>query len=356
MISVAAIGSSHPRAPLNIGDDSESADSIAEALAHVDENSGGTVPPLVSIGMPVYNGERFLREAVQSLLAQSFSDFELIISDNASTDGTADLCKELVAGDPRIIYYRQARNIGGAANFNFLLAKARGKYFKWAACDDVCRPSLLQACVDVLEHEPGAILSFARVDKIGEGGEDLGSFTAGLGVRGESPPARFARQLRMPGWAVPTQVYAMMPTANLRRAGGLGGYPGSDLVLFAALSLEGEFVELPDVLAFRRIHAQNSDILYKSDVDLAIGWFGAGATGKSLPKLRRCREYLRAIGRAPVTPWQKAVSVVLLAGKLFIGPGAALGRRVMLREALACARRLVAGKKKTVADPSAPHT
>lgn len=297
------------------------------------------VPPLISIGMPVYNGERFLRAALQSILEQSLSDFELIISDNASTDGTAAICREFAAADPRIRYHRQPHNIGGAANFNFLLAQARGRYFKWAACDDVCQPSLLQLCLNALERDRGAVLSFSHVDKIGEDGGNLGPFTRDLGVPGAAPCARFARQLRMPGWCVPTQVYAMVRTASLRRAGGLGNFPGADLVLFAALALEGAFVEIPEVLAFRRIHADNSDVLYKSDVDLAIGWFGAAARGKSMPKLRRSREYLRAIGRAPLSPWQKGACLGLLANKLLFAPGAALGRRMMLRDALVLVRR-----------------
>ncbi|MCT7961886.1 glycosyltransferase family 2 protein [Laspinema sp. D1] len=92
--------------------------------------------PKVSIGMPVYNGEPFIREALDSLLAQTFTDFELIISDNASTDGTEAICQEYAAKDKRIRYIRQTENRGAAANFQFVLDEAVGEYFMWAAHDD----------------------------------------------------------------------------------------------------------------------------------------------------------------------------------------------------------------------------
>ena len=93
--------------------------------------------PKVSIGMPVYNGEKYIREALDSLLAQTFTDFELIISDNASTDGTEAICREYAARDPRIRYVRQSENRGPTANFHFVLDEAVGEYFMWAAYDDL---------------------------------------------------------------------------------------------------------------------------------------------------------------------------------------------------------------------------
>src|ERR1035437_6848500 len=96
-----------------------------------------TPSPKVSIGMRVYNGGKYIRRALASLLAQTFTDFELIISDNASTDGTEAICREYAAGDPRIRYVRQGENLGAMANFRFVLNEAGGEYFMWAAHDDV---------------------------------------------------------------------------------------------------------------------------------------------------------------------------------------------------------------------------
>jgi glycosyltransferase involved in cell wall biosynthesis len=295
----------------------------------------------VTVALPVYNGERYVGEAIDSLLDQTFADFELIISDNASTDRTAAICQDYAERDPRISYYRQQRNIGGSGNFNFLLAQARSRYFKWAGSDDVCKPSLLQSCFDILEREPKVVLAYSRVDKIGEDGSNLGVFTEGMDLREASPLARFSRQIRMHGWLAPTQVYGLVRTDLLRALGGLGPFPGSDLVLFASMSLLGEFAEIPEVLAFRRIHAENSDIRYKSDADLAVGWFRNGDSAhKKLHKWRRSGEYVKAIGHLRIPLWQKAASIAMLGGKLLVGPDAALGRRVMLGEVTTLARRL----------------
>ena len=119
--------------------------------------SGGV--PSVSIGMPVFNGERTLLAALDSLLAQSFTDFELIISDNASTDQTESICREYAARDNRIRYVRQGTNIGAAANFKFVLAEARGEYFMWAACDDMRSPNFVEVNARFLSANPCYVAS-----------------------------------------------------------------------------------------------------------------------------------------------------------------------------------------------------
>ncbi|MCC6007831.1 MAG: glycosyltransferase [Rhodobacteraceae bacterium] len=116
--------------------------------------------PRVSIGMPVHNGARYLRGAVESFLAQSFTDFELIISDNASTDRTEAIAREFARNDPRIRYIRQARNIGAVANFAFVLHEARGEFFQWAAHDDLYAKKFLEATVSVMDEYNEAGLVF----------------------------------------------------------------------------------------------------------------------------------------------------------------------------------------------------
>ena len=109
--------------------------------------------PRVSIGMPVYNGERYLRSAIESILAQTFQDFELIISDNASTDNSLSICQEFADQDKRIRIIEQSKNIGAMANFNFVAKEARGEYFKWAAADDLCAPQFIEKCIEVLDRD-----------------------------------------------------------------------------------------------------------------------------------------------------------------------------------------------------------
>jgi glycosyltransferase involved in cell wall biosynthesis len=121
-----------------------------------------THTPRVSIGMPVYNGQSAVRRAIESLLGQSFGDFEIIISDNASTDATGDICREYVGRDNRVQYFRQPENIGAPRNFHFVLDKARGDDFMWAAYDDLWRPQFIEKCLSALERDPEIAVAFTR--------------------------------------------------------------------------------------------------------------------------------------------------------------------------------------------------
>src|SRR5436853_274761 len=110
--------------------------------------------PKVSIGLPVFNGETYLAGALNSFLSQDYEDFELIISDNASTDQTAAICKEHAAKDNRIRYYRNETNIGASPNYNRVFQLARGEFFKWGAHDDECHPTLLRRCLEIFRDGP----------------------------------------------------------------------------------------------------------------------------------------------------------------------------------------------------------
>ena len=130
--------------------------------------------PKVSIGLAVYNGENYLEQAINSILSQTFRDFELIISDNASTDRTKEICLKYAKQDPRICYHRNAVNIGGANNENLTFKMARGEYFRWAAHDDYCAPTLIEKCLEQLEKDPTVVLCHSKVIAIDGCGETLG--------------------------------------------------------------------------------------------------------------------------------------------------------------------------------------
>jgi glycosyltransferase involved in cell wall biosynthesis len=146
--------------------------------------------PAVSIGLPVYNGERFLRQALDSLLAQTFGDFELIISDNASSDSTAAICAEYCVRDERITYYRQPRNIGLFANVHYVMQQARGRYFMVAGDDDVYEPRYLKTLTDLLSQYPAAVLAYTNFGYIAEDGEKRAAPTNA--VAREAKDSRFA--------------------------------------------------------------------------------------------------------------------------------------------------------------------
>ena len=115
-------------------------------------SAGGSVSSLVSIGLPVFNGERFLRASLDSIVTQTYGATEIIIADNASTDSSVAICEEYAARDPRIRLLRGEVNRGAAWNHNRVLQEAQGEYFKWGAADDVMAPRFLECCVAALEN------------------------------------------------------------------------------------------------------------------------------------------------------------------------------------------------------------
>ena len=129
--------------------------------------------PRVSIGLPVYNGERYLQQAIDSLLAQTFSDFELILLDNASTDGTRAICEAAAARDPRVRYLREPVNTGGIRNHNRTVELSRGEYFKWAAHDDIYAETFVEMCVAHLDSSPATVIAFTQSEFIDEHGRRM---------------------------------------------------------------------------------------------------------------------------------------------------------------------------------------
>ncbi len=124
----------------------------------------------VSIGLPVYNGERYLRQALDSLLAQDYGTFKLIISDNASTDATPQICREYASTDPRICYFRNESKVEVFANFGLVLERAQGDYFMWAAADDTWLPTFVGALAAELDRDPEAAVAMCATKRIREDG------------------------------------------------------------------------------------------------------------------------------------------------------------------------------------------
>ena len=127
------------------------------------ENNMNVNNPKISIGIPVYNGEKFIRKCIESVLQQTNKNFELIISDNASTDSTRKICEEYLNKDNRIIFVRQDKNMGGGWNFNFLLQKAIGEYFVWVAADTFLLPEFLEKNIAVLESQDKVVGCISKI-------------------------------------------------------------------------------------------------------------------------------------------------------------------------------------------------
>lgn len=147
----------------------------------------------ISVGMPVFNGERYLETAVRSILNQTYSDFELIISDNASTDRTKEICLDLAAQDHRIKYTRNRRNIGAAGNYNRLFALASGPYFRWANADDISAPKLHAKCLAVLEAHPDAVLAYGKTRIIDGDGAVIRNYDDNMDLQQQRASDRYMR-------------------------------------------------------------------------------------------------------------------------------------------------------------------
>ncbi len=259
--------------------------------------------PRMGVCMPVFNGEAFVAESLESILAQTFTDYELLISDNASTDCTPDICREYASRDSRIRYLRNDVNIGPNRNFNLLVQKARGRYFKLATADDHCAPDFLARCVEVLDHEPEVILCYARTGLIDAEGRLLGDYDDNLDLRSASAVERFlgaVQQVRLVN-----VLQGVIRHDELRKTGLLAPRPDSDVLLVAELALRGRFHELPDRLFLRRLHPAAASAIKTPEERAAF----VDPLAKSIRPLGTWREHLgyaAAILRAPLSLGDRA--------------------------------------------------
>ena len=242
--------------------------------------------PRVSIGLPVHNGATYLPAALESLLRQDYEDFELLISDNASTDATEDICRSYAAMDRRIRYSRNRVNIGSSRNYRRVFEATRGEFFKWCSHDDVCRPRFLRRCLEMFDAEPrSVVLVYPLCDLIDECGNVFARALDRVETRHDRPHRRLARVLRHVSYAYP--LWGLIRSDALRQTGLTGSVPYWDEVLLVELALYGKIVEVPEVLLEVRSHDGNA---------LARCIAGQGAEVASNPSKanRQTRRALRA--------------------------------------------------------------
>jgi glycosyltransferase involved in cell wall biosynthesis len=204
----------------------------------------------------VYNGENFVAESLDALLGQSYEDFELIISDNASADGTAGICRGYARRDSRVRYVRQDVNIGAAPNHNFVVGQARGELFKWASNDDLYARDLLKRCVDALDAYPHVVLAHSWTAMIDSSGEVTRAIRYPLDTASQRAPERFRSMLFASGG---DDIYGVIRTGTLRRIRPLNSYHHADRTIVTELALQGPFYQVPDWLYFRRDHPQQAE-------------------------------------------------------------------------------------------------
>ena len=261
--------------------------------------------PLVSIGMPVYNGETYLRQTLQSILGQTFRDFELIVCDNCSSDGTQTICEEYAAIDPRVRYRRNPRNLGAAPNYNLVFLLSSGQYFKWADHDDLIAPDFIERCVRALQQHPDVAVCFPRAKLIDKAGVAIGDYDPLPDTSSPEPHVRF-RNLVLYNDHRLTQASGLIRSALLRKTALHGSYPCSDEVLFAHLALLGRYHEIPERLFLLRQHQDQSTRGVLASERARVLFFDSSLEGKAvLVKWPYFRDCLLAIQSSPIAVGQK---------------------------------------------------
>lgn len=229
--------------------------------------------PTVSIGLPVYNGEKFLRQAIESILTQTYADFELIIGDNASTDGTEEICRGFAAQDARVRYQRNETNIGGANNANMTVGMARGRYFLYFADDDILDPTYIESCLRVLQERPDIFLCYSQLIDIDDAGQQLRITRHELGLSADAYQ-RFVSLIQRGHYC--EAIYGLMHLDILRQTRLEQNYSHSDRTLLCELALRGRFYQIQTPLFHKRLHQRNIFLDHYS----RMAWFDPANVGK----------------------------------------------------------------------------
>lgn len=266
--------------------------------------------PLVSIGLPVFNGERFLTQAVDSLLQQTYRNIELIISDNASTDATAEICNRYTAADGRVRYSRLPENIGGVPNANRVFSLASGTYYMLAADDDVWGPTYLEQCVRCLEQDPSVVLVCSEMAII----DETGAVQRRVKAPRSSDSIRPAERLRefTDIFTITDASYGVTRADTMRQTPLFQIHPGHDRILLAELALRGRILRIPEYLYLRREHDRRSVKAYPS-LRERYAWLSPDqAKKRRFPHWAYLQGFAAAVARVPLKLGDKAACGIVL--------------------------------------------
>jgi glycosyltransferase involved in cell wall biosynthesis len=245
----------------------------------------------------VYNGERYLSRALDSILGQDYPDFELVVADNASTDRTFEIVNEYARHDRRISIHRSDSNKGVAWNFNRCVDLAVGHYFKWVACDDEMDPTFLSRSVELMDREPGVVLCYSRVRQIDQHGELIQELPAWSAM--ESSPRQRVRNalLFMQDCSI---MFGLTRREQLLTSQRERSYAASDRAMLAQLALMGKLYEIPEVLLSDRAHSERSGGAHHDRRTREVFINPRRSARWSLPRWRLLFGYVGAFSTAPV--------------------------------------------------------
>lgn len=259
--------------------------------------------PIVSVGLPVYNGERFLARSIRSVLDQEgFDDFELVVSDNGSTDSTIDIVEREADGDPRVRLLKSDKNRGAAWNYNRAFDNSRGKYFRWHADDDWFEPTLLSKLVKALDDDPAAVLAHSWTRFVNDDGETTREFQDDLGVDHDEAHERLQSVIVNLTFCNP--VFGLIRTDVLAKTAKIASFPGSDATLLYELAAHGKFAIVPELLYNRR---PGNSIKSNPSMKAVAEWFAPSGSGGSFPAIRQSEAVVRSLIAAPLTPRERAI-------------------------------------------------
>lgn len=317
---------------------------------------------VVSIGLPVHNGAAYLARTLEALLTQTWQDFEIVISDNASTDATREIALDFAAGEKRIHYFRSETVLMPAENHNRALALSNGTYFKWAAHDDLCLPRFLDACLEVLEGDPAVVLCFPEAAIVDETGALIHNYTYKLTTSAQSPSRRFGALVcadhRRHG---AFEIYGVIRRQALLSIPPMGNYVRGDSLVLARLALLGRFHEIPEVLFLSRDHQTRSvrtmpDRIRNARTRLHR-WIGTGPLPPmewwdpsrrnriNFPEWRVLGEYIESVRAAPLSAGEKLSSFGWIVRAM---PRYA---HKLLRDLIIATEEAIAGRPSITAEP-----
>jgi len=263
-------------------------------------------PPLISIGLPVFNGEPYICESIESILAQTFKNYELIICDNASTDRTQEICELFTKNNKNLTYYRHEKNKGAAFNYNYAFSLSKGKYFKWASADDLLDSFFLEACITEIIKNPNAVLCYPKTILIDENGKKIEDYLDLMDNRLERPSKRYKKfHQRLKKSDKCNAIFGLIKTSALKESRLIDSFVNSDTVLLAELVLLGQIIEVDRPLFFRRIHSQMSIEAYKP-AERTV-WFDTEkrSVKRAYVNWRTGMEFIRSIKKIKIPLYEK---------------------------------------------------
>jgi len=258
--------------------------------------------PLVSIGLPVYNGSDYLEGAIDSILTQTYGNIELLISDNGSTDNSQQIIRTAARQDGRVKTFIGRQNRGAAWNYNKVFFESSGAYFKWAAHDDLLHNLFVEECVNVMKKRPDVVLCFSRWADIDDKSNRIADKSAHPASLSADKITRFRNLIDLSH--ICEQVFGIIRRDALAGTRLIEAYADSDRVLLAELSLAGQFCEVPEILFYHRVHREGS-VEKAPDRRSRAVWFDPSMKGVLYPFWRELLEYFRTPGRARMTMYER---------------------------------------------------